>query len=96
MSVTKELIEQEKQLVQAGQIRDVHLHREGTFLRAYDWSAFLCCHYLHEFKVSKRAFKGIDEPVAYQWECKHINWFFITLREAGFRRGRRRAGCGWG
>lgn len=65
MSVTKELIEQERQQVQAGQLRDVHLHKEGTFMRAYDWSAWLCCRYLHDFKVNKRTFKGIDDPVAY-------------------------------
>lgn len=65
MSVTKELIEQERQQVQAGLYRDLHLHKEGSFLRAYDWSAWLACRYLHEFKVSKRAFKGIDAPVAY-------------------------------
>ena len=65
MSVTKELIEQERQLVQTGHHRDLHLHKEGTFLRAYDWSAWLACRYLHDFKVSKRDFKGIDEPVAY-------------------------------
>ena len=65
MSVTKELIEKEKDLVEAGQVRDLHLHREGTFIRAYDWSAWLACKYLHDFKVNKRTFKGIDEPVAY-------------------------------
>ncbi|MBQ7181595.1 MAG: hypothetical protein IJR87_09930 [Bacteroidaceae bacterium] len=65
MSVTKELLEQERHLVQSGSIRDVHFHREGTFLRAYDWSAWLCCRYLHDFKVNKRQFKGIDEAVAY-------------------------------
>ena len=65
MSVTKELIEQENMQLQTGNYRDVHLHKEGSFLRAYDWSAWLCCHYLHDFKVNKRAFKGIDEPVAY-------------------------------
>ena len=31
MSVTKELIEQERLQVQAGSFRDVHLHREGSF-----------------------------------------------------------------
>ena len=65
MSITKELIEQERQSVQAGLLRDIHLHQEGSFLRAYDWSAWLSCRYLHEFKVNKRVFKGIDEPVAY-------------------------------
>jgi hypothetical protein len=65
MSVTKELIEHERQQVQAGHACDVHLHKEGTFLRAYDWSAWLCCRLLHDFKVNKRQFKGIDAPVAY-------------------------------
>ena len=65
MSLTKELIDYERQLVQTGRTREVHLHKEGTFLRAYDWSAWLCCRYLHEFKVNKRQFKGIDEAVAY-------------------------------
>ncbi len=65
MSVTKELIEKERELVQSGQVRDLHLHREGTFIRAYDWSAWLACRYLHDFKVNKRTFKGIYEPVAY-------------------------------
>lgn len=60
MSLTKELIEQERHQVQAGRIGDVHLHKEGSFLRAYDWSAFLCCRYLHDFKVTKRQFKGVD------------------------------------
>ena len=50
MSLTKELIEQERHLIQSGFIRDTHLHREGTFLRAYDWSAWLCCRYLYDFK----------------------------------------------
>ncbi|MBQ7684234.1 MAG: hypothetical protein IJT48_07070 [Bacteroidaceae bacterium] len=65
MSLTKEIIEQERQQVQTGRFRDVHLHKEGTFLRAYEWSAWLCCRYLHDFKVNKRQFKGIDDPVAY-------------------------------
>lgn len=65
MSVTKELIEEESQRVAAGTLNEINLHREGTFLRAYNWSAWLACRYLHDFKVNKRAFKGIDEPVAY-------------------------------
>ncbi|MBQ6209987.1 MAG: hypothetical protein IJK42_09495 [Prevotella sp.] len=65
MSVTKELIEQEAQLLAGGERMVVHLHKEGTFLRAYEWSAFLSCHFIHQFKVNKRMFKGIDQPVAY-------------------------------
>jgi len=64
MSLNKEIVEQESRR-QAAERADFHLHKEGTFLRAYDWSAWLCCRYLHDFKVNKRTFKGIDEPVAY-------------------------------
>lgn len=65
MSVTKEIIEQEFALVASGERNVIHLHREGSFLRAYEWSAFLSCRYLHQFKVNKRMFKGIENPVVY-------------------------------
>lgn len=51
--------------MQTGHVRDLHLHKEGTFFRAYNWSAWLACRYLHNFKANKREFKGIDEAVAY-------------------------------
>ena len=63
MSVTRELIEEESQREDAGTLNGINLHREGTFLRAYNWSAWLCYRYLHDFKVNKRVFKGIGEPV---------------------------------
>jgi hypothetical protein len=65
MAVIKEIAEQEKARLQAGIRNELHLYREGSFLRAYDWSAWLACRYLHEFKVNKRRFKGAEEPVVY-------------------------------
>ena len=62
--MTKEIIDQEK-IRGAGDHGAIHLWKEGSFLRAYDWSAWLCCHYLHEFKVTKRQFKGFDEAVIF-------------------------------
>ncbi len=64
MSLTKEIAEQENLRTTANRM-ELHLHKEGTFLRAYEWSAWLACRYLHEFKVNKRVFKGIEQPVAY-------------------------------
>ena len=63
--MTKEIIEQENNRRNDGDIGVIHLWREGTFLRAYNWSAWLCCHYLHDFKVNKRQFKDVEEPAAY-------------------------------
>lgn len=65
MAVIKEIVEQEKQRMSSGVRNELHLYREGTFLRAYDWSAWLACRHLHEFKVNKRRFKGAEEPVVY-------------------------------
>lgn len=65
MSLIKEIAEQEHQRVQAGTLSELHLWREGSFLRAYEWSAFLAGKYLHEFKVNKRIFKGADQPVVF-------------------------------
>ncbi len=64
MSLTKDIIEQEN-IRSSATCMELHLHQEGSFLRAYDWSAWLACRYLHDFKVNKRTFKGIDAPVAY-------------------------------
>ena len=61
----KEIIETEARDMSAGHRDILHLHQEGSFFRAYEWSAFLACRYLHEFKVTKRVFKGIDQPVAF-------------------------------
>ena len=94
MSLTRELIDQEALMVQGGERGVIHLHREGSFYRSYEWSAYLSCRYLHEFKVNKRAFNGIEQPVAYigfpetslnKWmpegaELKEIEEKHLTIR----------------
>ena len=65
MSAIKDISENEHQRMSSGVHDELHLWREGTFLRAYEWSAWLACRYLHEFKVNRRAFKGVDSPVVY-------------------------------
>ncbi len=65
MSSIKEIIEVESKELSDGHRNILHLHREGSFYRAYEWSAFLACRYLHEFKANKRVFKGLEQPVAF-------------------------------
>ncbi len=36
----------------------IHLFPEGTFYRAYEWSAWLCVRYFAELKVTHRMLKG--------------------------------------
>jgi len=59
---------------------ELHLWKEGTFMRAYDWSAWLACRYLHDFKANKRQFKDIGDAVAY------IGFPETSLGKCPFRR----------
>lgn len=65
MATVKEIIEIESQRNLDTEYNEIHLFVEGSFFRAYEWSAWLCCKYLNEFKVLHRQFKGIDETVIY-------------------------------
>ena len=65
MSAIKDIAEQERARLQSGMHRELHLWREGSFLRAYEWSAWLACRFLHDFKVNKRQFKGAAEPLVF-------------------------------
>ena len=55
-------IEQERTLDSCNVI---HLFQEGSFIRAYEWSAWLCVQSLGKFKVTKRKYKNIDPLVAF-------------------------------
>ena len=41
----------------------IHLFREGTFYRAYEWSAWLCARFFPDLKVTHRILKGGEDIV---------------------------------
>ncbi|MBQ0048439.1 MAG: hypothetical protein KBT33_13210 [Prevotellaceae bacterium] len=43
----------------------IHLYQEGTFYRAYNWSAWLCHRYINQFKVTHRHFNSIEKSVLF-------------------------------
>lgn len=43
----------------------IHLFQEGSFYRAYDWSAWLCHRFINQFKVTHRHFKNIEQAVLF-------------------------------
>ena len=47
------------------QQRTIHLYADGTFYRAYEWSAWLCCVYIKQFKVTKRMVKTVDADMLF-------------------------------
>lgn len=58
MSQLKEILEKEKERGTLEECAVIHLFREGTFYRAYEWSAWLCLRYFTEMKVTHRLLKG--------------------------------------
>lgn len=55
MAKLSEILTAEKQRQDAAARLVIHLYQEGSFLRAYEWSAWLCCRYLNSFKVTRIA-----------------------------------------
>lgn len=54
MSQLKEILSIEQEHSSLEQYAVIHLFREGTFYRAYEWSAWLCCRYMNQFKSTRR------------------------------------------
>ncbi len=65
MAKIKDILEVEKQRVTEEQCRTVYLFQEGTFYRAYEWSAWLCVRYIQQFKPTKRMFKNENASIVF-------------------------------
>ena len=65
MAKLKDILERESSRSDSAACRMIHLFPEGTFLRAYEWSAWLCVRYISDFKPTKRKFKNEEMPVAF-------------------------------
>lgn len=63
MSQLKEILEKERERGTLEQCAAIHLFREGTFYRAYEWSAWLCVRYFTELKITHRLLKGGNDIV---------------------------------
>lgn len=63
MSQLKEILSTEQERGSLEQCAVIHLFREGTFYRAYEWSAWLCQRYFIELKVTHRLLKGGEDII---------------------------------
>lgn len=54
----KEILEKEGGRGETTPFNAVYLYAEGAFYHAYEWSAWLCCRYVKEFKTIRRESKG--------------------------------------
>ena len=58
MTQFKEILEREKNRELNGDFNTIVFIQEGSFYRAYEWSAWLCCRYINTFKVTRRIDKS--------------------------------------
>jgi hypothetical protein len=66
MAQLKDIVEIEHNRKGNASISTIYLFPEGTFYRAYEWSAWLCCRYINEFKPTKRELKSeVGETIVY-------------------------------
>ena len=63
MSQLKEILETEGERATLQQCAALHLFREGSFYRAYEWSAWLMVHFFPDMKVTHRILKGGEDIV---------------------------------
>lgn len=65
MAKLSDILGAERQRSDAESRRVIHLYLEGSFLRAYEWSAWLCCRYVNGFKATRRVVKGTDDSIVF-------------------------------
>lgn len=61
----KEIFAKEQSRSEMVQLRTIYLVPEGTFYRAYEWSAWLCHRYVSQFKATHRLLKNTEDSVVF-------------------------------
>lgn len=59
----KEIIDIEHKRTAVPQMREMYFYKEGSFMRAYEYSAWLWCKYVREFKPTHRRAKSVDGAI---------------------------------
>ena len=61
----KEVFAKEQSRKEKVDYRTIYLIPEGTFYRAYEWSAWLCHRYVSQFKPTHRLLKNTEDSVVF-------------------------------
>ena len=65
MAKLSEILDAEKKRTEPLHFRQVHLWADGSFYRAYEYSAWLCVRYIKQFKVTRRAIKSVGTDMLF-------------------------------
>ena len=65
MAKIGDILDLEKKRISEDDMRSIYLWPDGTFYRAYEWSAWLCVRYIRQFKVTRRIFKAVKADMLF-------------------------------
>lgn len=65
MAKLADILAVERQRTSDAEQRQIHLYADGSFYRAYEWSAWLCCIYIKQFQVTRRFIKSADTDMLF-------------------------------
>lgn len=65
MAKLAEILAVERQRTSDAEQRQIHLFADGSFYRAYEWSAWLCCIYIKQFQVTRRFIKSANADMLF-------------------------------
>lgn len=65
MAKLTDILDVEKRRTTPESHRKLYLWADGTFFRAYEWSAWLCVRYIKQFKVTKRMVKSVGADMLF-------------------------------
>lgn len=65
MAKLTDILDVEKRRTTPESLRKLYLWADGTFFRAYEWSAWLCVRYIKQFKVTKRMVKSVGADMLF-------------------------------
>lgn len=65
MAKIGDILDLEKKRTDPEVMRCIYLWPDGTFYRAYEWSAWLCVRYIRQFKVTRRIFKAVKADMLF-------------------------------
>lgn len=65
MAKLTDILAVERQRKSDAEQRQIHLYADGSFYRAYEWSAWLCYIYVKQFQVTRRFIKSADADMLF-------------------------------
>ena len=94
MANIKDVLEIESHRESLEQCRVINLFQEGTFYRAYEWSAWLCVRYIQQFKATNLSLhRASSSPIPRNVRClppslsTGLFITFITITRTRFMKG---------